>query len=111
MSVVVEEATAPRVAPQSPVDEEVRDVLREAKGLVAKGWCQGHAREGDKFCAIGALCTAAWETGDWSVMKRARAALGSIIPPDYHSSLMQWNDTPGRTQAEVVALFDEALGV
>jgi hypothetical protein len=104
MSVVVEETTAP----QSPVvDEEVRDVLREAKGLVAQGWCQHHAHLGDKFCVLGALITAS-VGGEWRAVTRARHAVRQHIPATV--TIPEWNDAPGRTQAEVVALFDKALG-
>lgn len=83
--------------------------------LIKMGWTQGSkARDMDgksclfsglppvAWCAYGALETAypSWE-GMKAALARVRDVLGS-------NAIMAWNDEPGRTQVEVVAVFEKA---
>lgn len=55
------------------------------------------------YCAFGAICAAApsaWDEGGCVLALRATRA---------RDSLVRWNDAPGRTHAEVLALFDKAI--
>ncbi len=90
--------------------------------LIEKGWTQGaSARDsygigvysGDPdaicWCAIGALAAVYGDSQDEYDQAFRRVVgvltdrLGCVYPV-----IMQWNDAPGRTQAEVVALLKEA---
>jgi hypothetical protein len=118
---MIEVATPPAAAP-SPVvepgqlDEGMRDALREAKGVLAGGWCQGDYSDGNgNHCAAGAVNAVlfpegrAWSSGDLHVARHLEAFFDHLLG-DGFGSLSRWNDAPGRTQAEVIALFDKALG-
>lgn len=86
----------------------VIDVLTEARNLVEAGWTQGRFREVDdtevRHCAAGAVY-AVEGPGHGAADRALRAAL----PPRYDRSTVAFNDEPGRTKAEVVALFDLAI--
>jgi hypothetical protein len=106
--------------------DEGRGLLTNARGLVASSWTQhadaraadGTALKGwDKDAAswslMGAL-VASYDrllvAGDEAVALGALASacllLGEVLESD---SLEQWNDQPGRTQADVLAALDAAL--
>jgi hypothetical protein len=111
---MIEVATPPVAAP-SPVvvDEQTRDVLRKAKGMVARGWYRltddETERVGEKpqMCVLDALGNAQQPGAPARYQGPAHTLLCAIAGTPY---LALWNDEPGRTQAEVVALFDKALG-
>ncbi len=92
----------------------MKQILIDARALLVKGWTQ-RAASRDKdglppsagkpavcWCTYGALMTANWKESDtiynWLEHKF-----------DMKGGLIAWNDTPGRTQAEVLALFDKAI--
>lgn len=81
-------------------DEGGRD---ELAGVFAGGRCSPTGRA-VCFCTIGALAkVAGWtygETEDSELVERLIVAVGD--------SVHRWNDTPGRTQAEVVATLRAA---
>ena len=115
------------------------EMLRQARDLVARGWCQRvpARREDDvqvivtddsacRWCATGALMAVMWrEVTTWSSMHECYDLLcGAIEASGYKlwstsSNLTQsqldgnrvqrFNDTMGRTQEEVVAVFEEAI--
>ena len=82
-------------------------VLREARELLAKGWTQGVAvrqnEDGRKFCLTGAIGVCG---GSYDQKQRARTMLGLLVAP---LLIEAWNDVPGRTQEEVLALVDTAI--
>lgn len=100
------------------------EILTKARELVAKpgGWTQGEfGRDKDglravysspavSFCAYGACIEAAakYDGADTRVWASATDALTAQIKKA-GVSITVWNDTPGRTQAEVVELFDKAI--
>lgn len=101
------------------------ELLKAARERVAKGWCQGwFAKDaageetleelGDAcaWCVRGAIYASAKHGEPESVsaemalhdtLKDSGAAL-SVVGP-----LEEWNDAPGRTQAEVLDLFDRTI--
>lgn len=87
-----------------------REILAKARALVERGWVQGRfsrmKRGKECFCAVGAICRAA---GEAQACHRLGAlkAVEAEIPQEF--LLSQWNDAPGRTQAEVLAAFDRAI--
>lgn len=79
------------------------EVLVAARNLIDRGgWIQGAVLTSDGRCAVGALrdTGGALDTNDepfWILRRQVGTALS------------RWNDTPGRTKAEVLAAFDKAI--
>lgn len=86
------------------------DVLKKARELVARpgGWCQGDVFGGDACCALGATSSVVSDDGDDGPASDAEDILRKAIGTN---RLADWNDAPGRTQAEVVAAFDKAIAL
>ncbi len=95
----------------------VLDVLVDARGLVQAGWTQGaYARnaagkctipsdsDAVSFCALGALAKLV-SRESW-LFTPARKALESALGT---TAVSEWNDEPGRTREEVLAVFDGAI--
>jgi hypothetical protein len=107
-------------------------MLSEARGLLGRGWCRGaQARDANgeavpawdeaatSWSLLGALL-AAWHlqqgieveedvvahSMDARALGDATVALGAVTGS---ISLDRWNDEPGRTAAEVIAVVDEAI--
>ncbi len=93
----------------------VIEILHAARALIARGWTQ-HTFALDEnglvvkptmkakcFC-IGGAFRALGDCGDWA---RARCTLKECLPG--YPPLVDWNDVPGRTQADVLELFDRAI--
>ncbi len=85
----------------------VREVLINARAKVAAGWCQGFDQVGDCYCAYGALDKSCPETPEGDVLMQDVCC--SLRRANNLQSIFGFNDTPGRTQAEVLALFDRAI--
>lgn len=95
------------------------DVLREARRLIERpeNWIKGTAeavnKDGEKcYCAIGALEAATESAGRHGPLGHgplfwaAHRALRDVIP----GRLIQvYNDYPGTTHADIVAVFDKAI--
>lgn len=93
----------------------VADKLREARALIERGWTQEYYARGKSgkgvdalgrhavcFCATGALRRV--NRIEWDNCEERgllRKAVGRNI--------IDWNDHPKRTQAEVLAAFDKAI--
>ncbi|MDB5584350.1 MAG: hypothetical protein JWR80_9526 [Bradyrhizobium sp.] len=96
-------------------NETIARKLDEARALIERGWCQkAFARAGDgskvkvchgdavSFCSMGALDrVGAWASGPINALE---AAVGVTVVAD----VMDWNDAPERTQAEVLDAFKRA---
>ena len=91
--------------------------LQEVRALLEAGWCQGAlARAGNnrevppesstavRFCLVGAI-QRVWQpaTPLWPLT----VAINKALPGSTATSF--WNDTPGRTKAQVLALVDRAI--
>jgi len=96
------------------MSDELRDVLREAKGLVVKDWWQDDGfspRSG--HCVMTAVGLAApyhhsEHPNGGQVFLAVRALLRDLLGgPEV--SVAGWNDAPERTHADAVDLFDRAL--
>lgn len=81
-------------------------VLQRARDRVAKGWCQlAYGFNGGPVCATGALVNEGADD-----LRRFNAMLGfHMSPHDLEDYLTTWNDRPGRTKAEVLERFDQAI--
>ncbi len=86
------------------------DILRRARdGIATPGrWISGKMVEGDALCAAGWLRDALCRYASWF---SAAPAMQCLFPNSQapFNELVNFNDAPGRTQEEVVALFDEAI--
>lgn len=103
--------------------KSVRQVLVEARGIVAERWCKGNYADGNaNYCAAGAINLAAGEMRedhgsltyadtDLAVKRLAydcRSALMDALPTPYES-IATYNDDPATAQADVLAVFDKAI--
>lgn len=94
------------------------EVLREARRLIQeRGWVQGmFSGAGGAICAVGALNFAsagivaypARDSAEEHLNRCAKEYLRQVLPED-SITVEHWNDTPGRTVAEVLAYFDAAI--
>lgn len=94
---------------QTEQQDEVLALLRRARERVAKGWCQGEAESVDGgVCMLGAIhdICRGHQTNQWMLRRDAWLLLCEPLP---HRDGVIYNDAPGRTQAEIVALFDRAI--
>lgn len=112
---------APHAPESTPAEKSVADVLRHAALIIEeRGWCQNKVGvSGGPVCAIGAIKEADPATGvdainwtrrlAWKAMTFAERALR--LPKQrngLYRPLSFFNDTPGRTAAEVVAALRAA---
>jgi hypothetical protein len=80
------------------------ELMKAARALVAKGWCQRVSRDGDRYCVWGAIEAVT------STSLEADRLYGAFR--DYGikgKSITVWNDARGRTQEQVLAAFDRAI--
>lgn len=97
--------------------DNVADVLDAAADLIAPegAWGQGgyQPRKGC-FCILGALAKASGHSPEniwlYPVSNSARSAIADAIGTDI-SGIVNWNDAPERTQAEVVVKLREAAAL
>lgn len=86
------------------------EVLRKAREvLVTDGWCQNELiSSAGAHCAIGALHQAVEYK---ATVVPCILALRNVMsdPEKYHNGLTKYNDTPGRTKEEILALYDRAI--
>lgn len=115
------------------------DILTAARDKVAHGWVAKLNRDGDRVCAWQAIVDA-WAEQEgiegvsrtcnclscitsWAAYTTADAVPGLMWAREcletaiaeradlYSGSVEGWNDTPGRTQEQVVDTFDHAIKV
>jgi hypothetical protein len=98
------------------------EILLKAKKRVEQGWCQkAFARAADNkqvasidadavsWCSSGALLKETETQTVWNQYGLARRFLTQAIDAVYPGmELLAWNDADGRTQEEVVAVFEAA---
>ena len=96
--------------------DEVLALLRRARERVSKGWCQGPSRDGDKFCAWGAVhhdsASADYRLAGAAINDLYRALpwwrkLGSGYTRD--GAVIFYNEMPWRRHKAIIALFDRAI--
>jgi hypothetical protein len=98
-----------KVAPvkESPVVES----LKRARALVERGWCQ-NSSEDDKHNVCPSYAVQIATADRVEVYSRgvnlARLAMVKAIG---WANIPAWNDHPGRTKAEVLAMFDRAIEI
>lgn len=82
------------------------DFARDANG---DGLAMGYDPKATCWCAVGALEKALGPSAEKDIAHYWEAL--EIALPDGFSSVPDWNDTKGRTQAEIVATLREAAGL
>lgn len=93
--------------------DEVLDVLMRAREHVARpgGWCRGAAEVAEAKCASHWI----YALSEADIAAKAHAVLWQALPAEWSPSkstircVIAYNDYPGRTQDEVVALYDAAI--
>jgi hypothetical protein len=86
---------------------EILTTLIEARRIVAAGWIQWAWEDERGRCLMGAINHA---SDDCAVLSAAYDRLKAQLPwADSAEPLMAWNDSDGRTQAEVLDLLDRAI--
>lgn len=87
-----------------------RAVLEEARRILQRGWCQNTTRRDGKRCLLAALEDAHDRVHrtlpTTSFLPHRWAKLLGLQP----TRIVEWNDAPERTHAEVLERFDRALG-
>jgi hypothetical protein len=86
------------------------DDLRTTREFIQRGWCQDscfapHSGGGCLFAAIRDVTHG--RNGNDPRFRRLHDWVQAHIP-DSHA-ISTWNDTPGRTQADVLALIDQCI--
>jgi hypothetical protein len=87
----------------------VAEVLRRARVQLAEnGWCQGEYVDGHgRRCMVGAIMEV---VEPWTpVFRKVERALEEVLPEP--EDVPAFNDTPGRTYAEVDAAFEKAIAL
>lgn len=100
---------------------EIADKLDEARALIEKGWTQAAYARGKSgrsavpssraavcFCAVGALAAASRKKYPNSAIEGIRELSLSVGGDGYETAILEWNDAPERTQAEVIEAFRKA---
>jgi hypothetical protein len=84
----------------------VTDMLRGGRRKVEAGWCQERMRRAGSVCMIGALSVTDYD----SFVQAEELFLQAIRLLGYtFTSVPSFNDEPGRTQREVLAVFNRAI--
>lgn len=99
---------------------ELHQLLILARAKIEAGWLQGDATDGKNVCAQYAIHSSGYDVRAPSVnaipavVSHAERLVLSIVnkgcePWVNYPSVPTWNDMGGRTKAEVLAVFDEAI--
>jgi len=90
-------------------NDEILTALRRARERVARpgGWCQDAMINGNKVCALGAV----YVTCEDGVVRGGvfYYLVHVLLELSHYTSIGSYNDMLGRTQDDIVALFDRAI--
>lgn len=99
---------------ETPVVEAWRTVLLDAADYIeAHGWCQNsHKTHDGRVCLVGALDSVTkndrFSAGFQEAWLRIATHVDAQLAAEDHNPVpAHWNDTPGRTAAEVTAALRE----
>jgi hypothetical protein len=92
---------------------ETTKLLIEGRNKIAEGWCQGSFYKQPiplfhpaRYCMMGAIgYHSATECATVGAKFTAYKLLGDVVV----MGVSFWNDAPGRTKAEVLTAFDQAI--
>ena len=88
------------------------ETLIKARDLLAQGWCQGvawiHNKNGGyTYCIFGALEKS--KDNQKALFEARDFIYGALARRQYEKDIEDFNDAPGRTQAEILKLMDDAI--
>lgn len=88
----------------------VADILTQAADLLEeRGWCQNRAEDRDgHFCAVGALDAALGVVEPYLTLGGLFSEAVRALRAHIGTSVVCWNDAPGRTADEVIGLLRRA---
>jgi hypothetical protein len=89
-------------------ESDTVEVLKAARSIIENHWCQYGTADAVGVCVITALGDAA-HLPNGNDYELARKYFRDAVPLPKTISIPEWNDTPGRTKAEVEAAFDRAI--
>ncbi len=91
---------------QEPPDDEVIQILLRGREILEQGWCQGAGRTRTGVCLAVSLHGASkYET----YVKAHMLLLWAIKETGFnHGGVSEFNDFPGRSKSEVLAVCDRA---
>jgi hypothetical protein len=107
------------------MNEELIQILTEARDRVANGWVQNNAQVDDKVCA-GYAMVIGWRNLRGIPLDRPHfsadelyermvstmmSAIRELWPDERLCDIPTWNDRQGRTQTEVLDTFERALKI
>ncbi len=91
-------------------------ILKKARAKIEKGWCQDYlattdkgtpvsekSRRAAKWCVLGAVGAVTKSSRE---AFRCQQLLREVAGVDFLST---WNNAPGRTQEQVIRLYDKAI--
>lgn len=90
---------------QSFDTDSVLRLLIVGRERVQRGWCQGAYRIGESVCLVEGVRDPAFEPKYWHI---AYDYLKRALPAPWWTR-SGYNDAEGRTQAEVIAVYDRAI--
>lgn len=95
-----------------------REILIAARKEINKPgkWCQHYLHESrwlglrTRHCMIGAIEAVSYRmTEALMALREALPSNSKMDPPNSKMDLARYNDTPGRTHAEILAVYDRAI--
>jgi hypothetical protein len=94
--------------PQWQVRHQAKQVLLDAARYIeTHGWCQGALQHKGRVCIFGAI-NAAGGHSDMAASRTVVEMLRRATHTPAWSNIAAWNDTPGRTKAQVIAALKRA---
>jgi hypothetical protein len=95
----------------SKAKTDVKGILIEAKGLCSEGWGQGLVVFYTRcHCVVTSIMEAAhWKEAGNGALETFATANHIDKGEALDRAVIDWNDAPGITQAEVLAAFDKAI--
>jgi hypothetical protein len=95
-----------------PFEGESVEVLKAARLRIMQGWCPdaGSDNHGG-VCALIAISNSGGWTHNEFLCGKADATTDYLREAIGQRDIVEWNDSPGRTQAEVIAAFDKAIAL
>lgn len=96
-------------APVKPeLTEEQKALFRAAEYIRHNGWCQGIVQAGDRVCLVGSLYVGLGLKVSGCNILKIEPLFQKVAKAHGKYDLAEWNDAPGRTKEEVIALLEKA---
>lgn len=92
----------------------VKDLLQAGLAKVKKGWCQDSAYgANEKVCAWAGIRASVRDCPDFLTLPEEddliEGAIKTFEQANRITNIIKWNDTPGRTQDEVIQAYEKAI--